>query len=567
MSERSSVFLYRSVVFFVALLCSSVLAACVSSAPTDTSPFPISNLHPLEVNTAKADRLGNSDSVNPRDGAPYRTYELFLVEDDILRIVVESSDFSPGIALFGPDGSLIGSTESRTRSSQITTSHSHDPYGYGSYGGHGTLGGLGAYGGYGGFGGYGELDAFGQPHAGTHDSVSGRKSLIRRAAQPGRYLVVISSLEVGELGAFQLSTETVEPSAAFRFPGKVTDFLYEGGRIHPQTRALLNVHTLDLGEDTAVELKVNSSDFTPQLSIVERDTETVLAQTHPQIGARDSSILTELPAGNYEIWITAFHSGPDGRYTLDGQLGEIQRTESFVLGQTFRSFLGWNRTTIPSSMRKGEAMEFELDEPAIINALMHTTDFNSYLVLTDEDGRILREDQDSGWNYNAQHHWQNPPVYDARIYWLLKPGKYTLWATSAMPQESGAYRVTTALHKAPDSDQVAVGESVEGALTQASEIYQPRYTPIEYITLTVEVAGEVRIDLAQHEFEAFLILEDEFGQTIVEMEYDYYAASRAQITQDLAPGTYRIGVTSVAPNEIGSFTLRVRTTGPSGQHG
>lgn len=542
----------QSLMTFLIVALALLATACASTDRVEhQAPFPLGELHPLEINTSSADRLGVSDAVNPRDGGPYRTFVLPLDRNDVLRIVVETSDFTPSITLFAPDGTLVGSTE-RRGATNTSASHHYDPYAHHYYDPSYHYG----------------YDPYGHGHStNQYDGLSGRRSLIRRAATPGNYFLVVSSMTSGEYGSFQISTETIDQATDFAFPANVVGFLYEGGRIHPTLGTLINAYPLELSEPQAVELSLTSRDFTPQISIVDAATEVVLTTAMPRHGATGANILTELPAGSYEIWVSAFHSGPDGRYTLNAQPGHIDRSESFELGQAYRGFLSWNRTAIPSSMRRGEPLTFEIEERTILDALMNTTDFNSYLVLTDEQGRILHEDAYSGGIQNHHYNYYQPGVYDARIYWLLEPGTYTLWATSEALEGSGAYRVTTSLHTAPEGETVSVGGNVRGAITQASPMSMTRYTPMEYFTLEIEETQEVRIDLADHDFDGFLVLEDEWGQHIAESEYIYYGTANTQITRELEPGIYRIGVTNLSGQSFGIFNLRVRLVGPSRQQG
>ncbi len=534
------------------VVCFSVTACATAQGPV--VPFPTADVDELEVNTSRSDRLRRSDLVNPRDGAPYRTYQIALNDGDVLRIVVETPDFSPGLSLFGPDGTLVGSTEVTRQRAAVH----HDPYGHHGYGAFG----------YDPFGHYGH-HGYGAGH-GSHDSATGRRSLIRRASEPGMYTVVVSSLQSNEYGSYSLLTETVETAQTLTLPGETTGFLYEGGKVHPMTGSLLNTYPLEVTAEMSLELKLSSRDFSPMLTLVEASSERVLMERRPGMGERDVTLVTKLPPGQYELWVSSGDGGPDGQYRLHGQETTIDVSESFTLGQIYRGFLGWDLEPVTSSFRTGKPLTFTLDEPAILDALMQAQGFNSYLVLTDERGRILVEDDSSGFSYETASYWYNPGVYDARIYWPLEPGTYTLWAAAAMEGEFGTYQISTSLQEAPSEEAVRVGGTVRGALTQASGYHPTRYTPVEYITLEVTEHQEVQVEVRDTELMTYLIIEDEWGSVVAEtdpMSYYEYGAGPRRLRHVLAPGTYRLAVGSVGYGALGGFTVHVRAAGPSPDQG
>ncbi len=540
-------------------------SACATTQG-QSSPFSPAHSTPLDLNDEVTDRMGRSNPVNPRDGSPYRSYELNLDYGDVVRIVVESSEITPGITLYGPDGTLVGSTET-TQSPRAGTTHS-------GYGGYDAYGGLSGFGGHGYGHGYG-YDSFGyDPYSSYgatthhHDSAEGRANLIRQATEAGTYTIIVSSKFSDEFGTYNLRSEYIDRSATLNFPGNITGYLYDGGRLHPTTRAPRNTYPLHLEEDQAIEFDIKSSDFVPHLSVVDARTEEILL-THISGTGADSRLLTELPAGEYELWTSATQAGKDGRYSLSVSEGDIERTEEFFIGERFRSFLGWSRESIPSSMRSGESLTFQIEEPGLLDVAMSSMDFDTYLILTDSAGRVLTEDRESGrFMHSHSHHHYDPYSYqmygNARIIWPVEPGEYTLWATSFQEHENGAYSLESSLEFLPTERDFTVGGSATGALTQASEHHPRRYTHTEYFTLTVEEAAEVRINVDGASFEPFIMIEDSSGTVVAETQYDYYGGITSAVTHHLSPGTYRVAVTTMGGLQFGTFTVNAREAGPSG---
>ena len=479
------------------LLLAMGAAGCATGKGAGEFPFLVGEVEKVGEERVSA-QLSLGGYLSASDGSPYRTYGVELDRGEIVRVVVESGEFLPGIAFYSPEGELLGRTE-------------RDHYG-----------GM------------------------------NRVQLIRRAPQKGRYLVVVSSGSHRDFGAFEIRTQRLQEEQELVFPGKVQGYLFGGRGVHPTTGAAVGVHTLEVEEPTVVEIVLESQDFDPFVSLVNGETEEILMERYQQ--GQGARIVTELPTGSYEIWASSSTGGRDGRYRLEVKEAELERSESFELGSNYTGFLSWERARIPATMRSGMALSFELDEAAVLDVVMRSTDFDAYLVLTDDQGNLVTEDDDSGGNM------------DARIIWPLQPGSYLLWATSFGEEETGGFRIESSLREPTEgTSRIEVGERREGVLTQASQLYAPRGTYINYYELVITESMEVTIDLGSMAFDAYLVLEDESGQLITENDDAFFGTTDAQVTHRLAPGRYRIGVTTYGRDSTGAYQLEVERAAPSGQ--
>jgi hypothetical protein len=477
--------------------CAAPMGETPAQSPTHArdgdGPFRLGEVHELEREASISDILGVSDAINPRDGAAYRTYRVTLEADTIVSVRAQSSSFSPALSVLAADGTLIGAT----------------------------------------------------PQAGAPARPTAQ--LVRRVPTDGTYYVVVSASESGQHGSFDLRTELVDPNPSLTYPGRVDGFLYPTGRVHPTTGAPMQVFPIDLEEPATLEINLRSRDFDAYLTLAEADTSRVLSQNDDWGGSTDSRILAELSAGSYEIWATALNpNAPDGSYTLEVSPGVIQRSESFTLGQEYIGFLGLDRQTVPGSERTGEAIRFRLDEATVLQATMRTTEFDSYLVLTDAAGNVITEDDDSGGGH------------DARIVQPLEPGAYVLWATAFGPLEGGGYRLQTSLLEDSAETSVSLGASLRAILTAGGEVYPGRGSPVRYYDLRLAREDTVTIDLQSSDFDAYLVLEDNHGRVIAENDDAAPGTTDAQIRLRLDAGAYRVGVTSYEPHGTGQFSLAVR---------
>ncbi len=482
------------------LLLALVVGAC-ATAPAATGPFLIKDAETLEAGERSSAMLSTRDSINPKDGSPYRVYEVELERDQILSIEVDSADFMPAVALYTGDGDLIGRS-------------AFNPY---------------------------EMEQ--------------NSRLIRRVTSSGTHLIVVSSGSANERGSFDLRTELIDEELDAALPGSVQGYLYGGARrTHPDLLGPLAVIPLELTETAALSFSVRSRDFDAYVAVVDPETEEVLAEEYGY-QHEPASFLTELGPGTYEVWVSARPESGDGRYRLTVEEAEIQRSEEFVFGQRFFGFLGSAQERIPGgSHRRGEPIEFTMDEDATLDVVMRSEHLDAYLVITDSDGRIVTEDDDSGGGL------------DARITWPLEAGDYTLWATSYHGSETGPYFVEASLAEMIEgTGEIEMDSTITGSLSQADAQYPQRQgTFVRYYTLEVESEGSVQIDLKSEEFDAYLLLEDEEGRLIEENDDVHMGNTDSRIIRTLAPGTYRIGVTTFSVGEVGSYTLEVRRAAPSG---
>jgi hypothetical protein len=343
---------YRSpLLCLVGLVLALSLSACATGAD-QTIPFQVVDSETIAAGERSSSMLTPRDSINPKDGSPYRVYEIALEQDQLISLSVDTSDFSPILALYTPEGDLLGRTS-------------------------------------------------------THPYEMQRSSrLIRRVTGTGKHLIVISSASESDRGAFELHAEVLGESAEGALPGTVQGHLYGGARrSHPFLGGPLAVFPIFVGEEQAYSITVQSSDFDPYLAIVDAETEEILAESYGYVG-EPAHILTELGAGAYEIWASTREESGDGRFRLSMETTEILRTETLVLGTTYHGFLGAVQQQIPREHhRRGHAIPFSLDEDATLDALMSTDQFDAYLYLTDSDGVPITEDDDSGGGLDARIIW------------------------------------------------------------------------------------------------------------------------------------------------------------------
>lgn len=351
----------------LAIICGAyVLTACATSG-TD-APFKITELARLNLEDETLDMLGESAPVNPRDGAPYRTFAIDLKQAQTVHFNVSAS-FSPSIALFSPDGTLLSLVNDTSSSGQN------------------------------------EID------------------LISPVPRDGRYLVVVSSSGRGEYGSFRLNAELFDRQNELTIPGNIRTSLINSGQTHPTTGAPMNNFFFKISTPSILEINLSSHHFDTFLSLVDAEDGKVLAENDDAADTLDSRIITSLEPGRYEIWASAWSTDARGQFSLSIQEADLHLSDSFTLGEPYLGLLGGDVQPIQSTGRNGVPLRFQLDEPVALIASMSSEAFDSYLYLMDSRGRIILENDDASGIFTL----------NSLIAANLEPGEYTLWASSYSP--------------------------------------------------------------------------------------------------------------------------------------
>ncbi len=503
---------------------------CATSQPEPEprSPLESSQADVLTIDETKPAHLTRHDPVSPADGSHFRVYNVTLDDGDVLYAVVESSQFLPTLSLFGP-GERMFATSVPLTSPDVDDS-----------------------------------SPFGAMYGDDSDDDERRASVVASATEPGEYSLVVSSRYANEYGSFRIETQSVEDSEDFEFPSKITSFLHDGKAFDQRTGAPSDTFEFSVDERMPISIQLTSIDFSGELSLYDVDSGDQIATT-----ARDDSyggfrgyrhgdttddvlIQTVLNEGNYEISATSSDPHRVGEYTLIAEASELRQPGSFSIGERYESFLGPGEEQIPNRDRTGEPLEFEVDEPVVLDAVMRSGEVDAFLVVTDDEGNFVTKDDDSGGDLDAHIGWP-----------ILEPGQYTLWATSYGGDEQGEYYLETEFTEVPELEygEIDVGQRLHGLLEPGDSTYGPRDSYVEYYELQIDETQYVQIDMKSDYLDAYLVLEDDDGELIEENDDAVMGMTTdARINIELEPGSYRVGATTFGRNEQGLFNLSVEET-------
>ena len=187
---------------------------------------------------------------------------------------------------------------------------------------------------------------------------------------------------------------------------------------------------------------------------------------------------------------------------------------------------------------------------------------DSYLYLVAPGDVILQEDDDSGGGVNAR-------VPSSGYYRLPFSGVYTIWATTALDVETGAYTLSIEEGPAVDGGAVtprqiaACPAKPTGTLGPASTSAGRRgdlYRTDVY-QFFARIGQEITLEVNDAAFDPFVYLLGPAGNTLGTLTND--GAERRRITVTIPrTGTHSLEVTSFAPFVTGAYSLTLEGCSP-----
>lgn len=272
-----------------------------------------------------------------------------------------------------------------------------------------------------------------------------------------------------------------------------------------------------------------SPDFDSYLVLLDSE-ENVLATNDDGAGDLDSLITYTLPAdGTYIIRADSYgnYNGgtiSTGQFTLT--LGTIER-DVIEYGQVVNGDLTESATEAHFAFTgsAGDSVSIRLE----------SSDFDSYLTLTDPDGFELAYNDDGAGNLNSLI----GPLT------LPSTGTYAITATSFSRDAVGAF--TLSLSRV-ELQQAVIGEPVSGSLTasDAQAFFTFEGNVGDVISITIE--SDIDTNLTLNDPSNYFLISDEDGGSGVNPEITGYVLSQT--------GTFTVIVGS-AVGDTGEFTLTI----------
>jgi len=290
-----------------------------------------------------------------------------------------------------------------------------------------------------------------------------------------------------------------------------------------------------------LELNLTSPEFDTYLILQDAEGNTIAENDDRMPGDGNSRLNTLLPAtGTYQVIVTGFSEESRGLYDLTVQEARIAQT---IQPLTRDRLEPQERLVTNTTVRRGDQYTLEGTAGETIEARMNSDELDTYLVLQNDRGELIAENDD-GDDRNA--------VLSAV---LPSSGTYTLLATAYGVLAVGTYTLT--------AEQVQIQErpvlNTTGQLNSQAETITSRYfRQGKAYTFSGEAGQAVLIELESDEFDTYLIVQNDRGETLAQDDDGGEEGSNSALRFTLPEtGTYRVVVTPFNDGYSGAYTLKV----------
>ncbi len=301
-------------------------------------------------------------------------------------------------------------------------------------------------------------------------------------------------------------------------------------------------HSISLEAGQQLELSLDSDDFDAYLQVRDPNGE-VLTEDDDSGNDTNAHLTVMAPtSGSYTILANSFGPNEFGAYTL-----HVRRESMGEVVGVYRGELDMNdpksfsEFAYPTETLEASAGDF-------YEIILMSAEFDAYLVVQDENGLPIAEDDDSGGATNSQV--SLPIAVD---------GTYTIIIKSYDDYAGGAYTLTILRG---DGDAAAGSMAVEqltGSLSNESPILFEDSTPYETHVLDLKGGDEIDVTMIAADFDAYLQIWDADGNSLVQDD-DSGGGLNARVSMMVpADGTYQIIANSYSAEARGDYSLTVRT--------
>jgi uncharacterized protein YjdB len=313
----------------------------------------------------------------------------------------------------------------------------------------------------------------------------------------------------------------------------------------------IHFHTFAVTQETALEIEMMSTAVDSYLGVFDADLNLIAEDDDGGATGLNSRILRSFKPGAYLVVTTTATANSYGAYQLSVKTAPAACS-------------GGRATTLPTNLNTTLAAatacrlndDSYLDRYELTVSTRNTVRFDMtsnvidpYLVILDNNGAIVAQDDDAGAGLNAHIEIQ------------LEAGKYHVMA-NAQPRQTGAYRLEVAVAVDPCavSRTINISQPVNGTIT-TSDCAVSSSGPTPYTQrylLNVTTAGPYQIDMQSNAVDAYLILQNaSSGAILAENDDATLGNTNARIAGNFSVGQYIVNATTYANNETGNYTLSV----------
>jgi predicted small lipoprotein YifL len=266
----------------------------------------------------------------------------------------------------------------------------------------------------------------------------------------GEWTITVGALTPGRTGSYELTVDLTPPCtpALALVLGQTEagsidadDCMFEGF-------APADSFALVLDQETPLDFNLKSSDMQPFLIVRDHEGRDVVVADDM---GRTGNVRTQaaLQAGAYAVYVTTFDYPPTGSYQLTVSELACKEPTPIAFGATETGTLG-DDDCLRANGAWQEPWSLELANETVVRIDMESDDVDAYLVVKDDLGNAIAEDDDGG------------DGYDARVEATLAAGGYEIVATSFAQGQEGTYTLSVDAPPAPAATPAALAEAESG---------------------------------------------------------------------------------------------------------
>lgn len=225
-------------------------------------------------------------------------------------------------------------------------------------------------------------------------------------------------------------------SVAIEYGDSVAGEITDDSPRDPEYNGLGEPYSFEASDGDAVEISMSSDAFDTYLMLVDGSGDIVAEADDHSLTSTDSTLVTGFEeGGTYTIWATSFEGTTTGEFSLE--LSQIDADNSapdprsISLGQTVEGSIDPFDGRDPEYNDLAEPLSLSLDGPTRVRITMQSEAFDTYVLVTDSEGRVVAEKDDGGEDYNTD-----------MVHEFSASGTYTIWAGSLTGSERGSYTLS-----------------------------------------------------------------------------------------------------------------------------
>ncbi|MFB6142300.1 MAG: PPC domain-containing protein [Halorientalis sp.] len=393
------------------------------------------------------------------------------------------------------------------------------------------------------------------------DGASGTNSeLTTTLPESGTYTIWAGSFSGDATGAYTLSVSEASgaPSeeidlTSISYGETAEGYIDDGDGRDPEYDDLAEPVTFSGNAGDAVTISMRSETVDTFLLLSGPDGTTV-AENDDGGSGLNSEITTTLPeSGTYTIWAGSYSGDATGPYTLsleEGTAGGNVDLRRISYGETAQGYIDAGDPRDPSRGGLAEPVTFSGSEGDAVTIEMRSDPVDTYLILTNDSGFEVAQDDDGGSGLNSRLTTTLP-----------ESGTYTIWAGSFSSEETGPYTLSLEQTGAvtgggSDLRSISYGQTARGYIDTGDPRDPSRGSLAEPVTFQGSEGDTVTISMESDPIDTYLILTNDNGVQVAEDDDGGSGFLNSEITTTLPEsGTYTIWAGSYGRDETGRYTL------------